>query len=90
MDPDVEARFKDIESKLSFVMQRRITQYDVVPDAIKQRAVGEGVRFIASGIEADLPTTAPATSTGTAIYFATDTGNLFCWDGAAWLSVMLT
>jgi hypothetical protein len=80
---------EDLEDQANFLQSRRITQTSLVPGAVKQRHIGEGVRFIASGIEADLPTPAPPTQLGTAIFFATDTKKLWIWDGKVWKFVQL-
>lgn len=40
--------------------------------------------YLGAGLLAARPVTPKVVSNATAIYFATDTTNLFVWDGAAW------
>ena len=63
-----------------------IGQFDVLPDAIKQRHIGEGVRFIRAGLAADRPTSGEKEG---AFYYATDTFVLSGWTGSAWKTTTL-
>lgn len=65
-------------------------QQDIKPDTIKMRHVGEGVRYIRSGLDAALPTTPEVPKNGVAIYFATDTLKLYVSNGSAWKSTTLS
>lgn len=66
-------------------VQRRITQQDIVPGAVKQRHIQGFILF--RGLEADLPDG----STEVQFYFATDTDTLYIWNpqNNGWNSVAL-
>ena len=64
-----------------------IGQFDILPDAVKQRHVGEGIRFIRFGLAADRATSGEQKG---AVYFATDTDTLGIWNGSAWVEEVLT
>lgn len=70
----------------------RIYQQDIVPGAVKQRHISEGVIFIRSGLAANRPSTltVEASQNGSAMYWATDTFALSIWTGSAWKSVTLS
>lgn len=64
---------------------RRIYQQDIAPKEVKQRHI-DGI-IVFKGVAADLPSDG---STQIQAYWATDTGVLYIWDGAAWLSTTLS
>lgn len=82
----MEDRIKKLEKQVEFLMDKRILQTDLTPDVVKMRHVGEGVRFIRSGLEADLPTVGETCLQGQPFYWATDTNKLYGWNGTAWVS----
>ncbi len=44
--------------------------------------------YIASGLDANKPTGAPSIHTGEgSVYYATDTGKLYCWTGSVWTAL---
>ena len=90
MDKDIQDRFEALEDKVRFLMEKRIIQADIVPGAIKQRAMGESNLWVRGGLEADKPTTGEGTANGYAMYFATDTLKLYCWTGISWKSTTLS
>lgn len=85
MDNDVEQRVKKLEDEVVLIQQRRTGQQMVIPDAIKMRHVGEGVRYLRSGLAANRPTSGEEPLQGSAVYFATDTNVLSIWDGNSWV-----
>jgi acetylglutamate kinase len=88
IDPDVEAMIKDLQDQVDYLMHRRVTQADVLPDSIKQRALGEANRYILTGLEIDLPT-GQLFGSSTSAFFAFDTNKLFIWNGTTWMSIQL-
>ena len=86
----MEGKLKKLEERIKLLEERRVHQTMVMPDAIRQRHIGEGVRFIRSGLAADRPTSGEEPLQGSAAYFATDTGVLSIWDGDAWLTTTLS
>lgn len=64
-----------------------MTQVEYLPDSIKQRHIGEGVRFIRAGLVASRPTTPEKDG---AVYYATDEDKLYIGDGGSWLEETFT
>lgn len=87
---DIQSKLEKLELKISELEQRRVSQLSIIPGAVKNRHVGEGVSYIFSGLSADRPTEGIMPSVGTQIYFETDTNKLYVWNGTAWKSVTLT
>jgi len=76
-----------IKQRLDALEMRRVHQSDIPPSTIKQRHMGQGNRFIRSGLEADLPSSGEGTSDNSSpVYYATDTGIIYTWNGSMWLS----
>ena len=90
MDKTLEERIKVLEQKIEELESRRIRQEMILPSVIKARHIGAGVRFIRSGLAADIPTTGEGAEQGSAIYFETDTNKLKVWNGTAWVEETLT
>lgn len=86
----LEDKIKKLEKEIESLKDKRVHQSDLTPDVVKMRHVGEGVRFIRSGLAADRPTNGEEPLQGAAVYFATDSGVLSIWDGDAWVSETLT
>jgi hypothetical protein len=87
---DIQKQIDDLKKEIEQLKQKRVFQQDVVPDAIKMRHMGEGNRFVRSGLEADLPSVPETGTDSSAIYFATDTDTLYIYNGTAWVSEVLT
>jgi len=64
--------------------QEFISQHNIPPDMVKERHMGEGIRFIRAGLVANRPTTPEKDG---AVYYATDENKLYIGDTDAWLSV---
>jgi len=77
----------EIEGMIEERVKKVIGQMDILPDSVKQRHVGEGVRFIRAGLVANRPTTPERDG---AVYYATDEDKLYVGDGSSWLSETLT
>lgn len=86
---NIEEILNKLNERITNLESKRILQQDVISDAIKMRHIGEGVRFIRSGLEENLPT-AESPKQGSSIYWATDTATLYIWDGTDWKAVTLT
>lgn len=92
MDNEIQQlkeQLKDLEDRIRTLEGKRIFQQDLVPDVVKMRHVGEGVRFIRSGLVSKLPT-AEKPMQGSALYWATDTNTLYIYNGTAWVLIPLT
>lgn len=85
-----EDELKKLRMDVDFLLQKRITQVDIVPAVIKTRHMGEANLWVRGGLEANLPTTGEGTSNGYAMYFCTDSKKLKIWTGSAWASTTLT
>ena len=78
---------QEIKRLIQEELQGVIGQFDVLPDMVKQRHVGEGIRFIRSGTAANRPTSGEKAG---AVWFATNTDVLSVWNGTTWVSETLT
>ena len=83
MDKQIEDRLKSLEDDVRFLMEKRISQVDVLPGAIKERHVSEGVRFVRGGATADKPTTGEGTMQGYAMFYDTTAKKLYIWNSEA-------
>ena len=92
VDPNEELKkqIKDLQQKVEDLTNKRITQSNLLPDVVKQRHIGEGVRYLRSGLEANLPTSGEEPMQGSAVYFCTDSKKLKIWDGSVWKSTTLS
>ena len=84
MDEDEKREMKRI---IQDELRGIIGQFDILPDMVKQRHVGEGVRFIRSGTAANRPTSGEKAG---AVYFSTDSDTLNIWNGVNWVQEILT
>jgi hypothetical protein len=82
----------EIEREIKLLKSKRITQVDIVPGAVKMRAISEGVPFVRSGATADLPTEGESTMQGAAIYFDETTNKLYIWNktDSLWKEIQLS
>jgi hypothetical protein len=85
----LQKQVEDLKVEVEKLKNKRIMQSDILPDVLKQRHIGEGVRFIQSGLAADLPEV-NIPMQGQQIFFATDTHTLYVYDGTAWRTQVLT
>jgi len=88
---DYEKLISELSERVSNLESSRVHQSDIPNATIKQRHIGEGNRFIRSGLESNLPTEGEGTSpNSTAYYFCTDTNKLKIWNGTIWVSATLS
>ncbi len=87
---DFKKQLKELSQKVENLTTRRIKQQDILPGSVKQTHISEGVKFIRSGLEADLPTNGEDTANGSAFYWCTDSFKLKIWTGTEWKSATLT
>lgn len=84
---EIKRQIEELAKKIKVLEEKRIYQRDIAPEGVKMRHVGEGVRFIRSGLAADRPTEGEVPLQGTAIFLATDTNVMSIWDNTngAWV-----
>ena len=92
MEKELKDRVERLEKELAELKSRRIRQEMLLPDVVKARHIGAGVRFIRSGLAANIPTTGEGSEQGEAIYFETDTNKLKVYNSTdgAWVSTTLS
>ena len=76
-----EEQIKDIKALIKEELRGSLSQSDFMPDIIKQRHVGEGVRYIRAGATTLKPTSGEKAG---ALFFDTTTNKLYIWTGSAW------
>ena len=79
----------ELKREVHLLKQRRVSQTDLINDAVKMRAMGEANRFIQVGLVADLPRGYLAGSSALC-YFAKDTNTLYIYNGTAYVSEVFT
>ena len=89
---ELQDKIKDLEDRIRTLEGKRIFQQDLMPDVIKMRHIGEGVRFIRGGITANKPTAGEKPLQGNAIYYDETTNKLYVWNTVSglWKSATLT
>lgn len=87
---ELKKQVKNLTQRVEELTNKRIRQQDILPGAVKQLHINEGVRFIRSGLEVDLPTEGEGTANGSAFYWCTDSFKLKIWTGTVWKSTTLT
>ena len=78
---------KIVDERVKVILRGVLSQQDIFPDTIKQRHIAEGVRYVRAGVAASRPTSGEKNG---AIFFATDTDELYVWNGTVWVSETLT
>lgn len=86
----LKSQLDTLQAKIANIDSKRIKQQNILPDVIKMRHIGEGVRFIRSGLAASKPTKGEKPMQGSPVYFAYDTNVLYIFNGTAWKSTTLT
>jgi hypothetical protein len=84
-DEDLNTIQKMIDKADRVQPRQKIIQSDIPPQTIKKRHIEDVV--IVFGVLADRPTDS---STGVRAYFAMDNNTLYCWNGTAWVSEVLS
>ena len=88
-----QKQIDDLTKKIESLGQKRISQADFVPGAVKNRSQGEPNSYVYSGLSANKPTTGVKLTTtgfGCSIYWSYDTHVLYIWDNVVWRSVTLS
>ncbi len=85
----MDKQIEDIKDRLKQLENKRVSQQDIVPDSIKMRHIGEGVRFVRSGTSANKPTTGETATGSVAMYYDTTDNKLWIYNGS-WRSVTLS
>jgi len=88
---NLKEEIRKLNDRIEFLEIKRLTQDSYLPDSIKQRHVGEGVRFIRGGITADKPTEGEVPMQGIAAYYDVTTKKLYLWNttNSEWDEVQL-
>jgi len=81
---ELNIKIRELSRRIESLEGRRLFQQDYINDSIKSRHIGEGVRFVRSGLEAKLPT-AEEPMQGQPVYWATDSKKLYIYTGSAWV-----
>lgn len=89
MEEKLQRQIDELKQEVERLKQRRVYQSDLAPTVVKSRHFGEGNPYFYAGLEANLPPGNVVTSSVTC-YFATDTDDLWIWNGTAWVSVTLS
>jgi len=89
VDQDLQQQITELRREVENLKSRRITQVEILPDVVKMRHVGEGVRFIQTGLASKRPTTPAKPPNSAMLWFATDTGVLSIWNIStnAWVAI---
>lgn len=90
MIDETKKLFQEIKKELEDLRFRRVFQQDIVPQAVKQRHMGEPNAYISAGLVANRPDPAEVTS-GVSAYYGLDTKKLYVWnvDNNEWDEVQL-
>ena len=85
-------KLKELEERIAKLETKRVLQQDILPDVVKMRHIGEGVRFIRGGITADKPTAGEEPMQGNAVFYDETAEKLYIWNrtSGAWVSVSLS
>lgn len=87
---ELQKQIKKLQQQVEELQTKRIYQWDIPPQVIKNRHQGEPNSYVYSGLAADRPTSGAEVTLGVSIYFATDTNVLSIWNGTSWVSETLT
>lgn len=92
MDPVLKAKLNELEREIDKLKKKRVYQTDIPRDVVKMRHIGEGVRFIQTGLAADRPTTPAEPDSSCMIWFSYDTNVLSVWNTStnAWKTTTLS
>lgn len=87
---ELEKKIESLERQLGDL--KRISQEAIRPDTIKMRHIGEGVRYVQTGLAADRPETPAEPPNSCMIYFAYDANVLSVWNTStnAWKTTTLS
>lgn len=85
-------KMEKMQKKIDQLETKRINQMDILPDVVKTRHIGEGVRFIRDGETADKPVRGEEPLQGAASFFDRTANKLWLWnrDSGTWKYVTLS
>ena len=89
---ETQQALDELFKRVALLEQKRIYQQDIANDVVKMKHVGEGVRYIQTGLAADRPTTPAEPSNSCMIWFSYDSNVLSVYNvnTDSWKSVTLT
>lgn len=76
----LEDKIKKLEQEVEKLKTRRTSQADYIPDSVKMRTIGEGVRYLRDGITANKPTEGEVPMQGAAVYYDRTAKKLYIWN----------
>jgi hypothetical protein len=87
---DLEKEIEKLKQEVEKLKTRRVGQSEVLNSAIKMRHIGEGIKFIQSGLVADLPAV-NIPMQGTQIFYAYDSKKFYAYNkvNSEWDEVQL-
>ena len=88
----LETLVEELRQELIILKQRKVYQQDVIPGAIKNRAMGEANSYVVNVLAADIPTVGTPARVGTPMMYAEDEKKLYIWStvNTAWETVTFT
>lgn len=87
LQKQIEGLKKDIDElkkRIRLVDEKRVFQQDLVPDAVKMRAMGEANRFVRAGTATNKPTVGEDATDSTAMYYDVTNHKLWVYDSGVW------
>lgn len=92
---DIYELVQNLRQEVESLKQQRVGQQMILPQAIKNRHMGEANTYIYGGLSANRPTRGNTIKAGNTIisisaYFETDTNKLYIWNNTTWKSVTLS
>ena len=83
---------EELKKEVDALKQKRVGQTDYLPDSIKGKHVGGGVRYIQTGLAANRPTTPAEPPNSCMIWFSYDSNVLSVWNisSNSWVNETLT
>jgi hypothetical protein len=88
---DFKKEMEALKKRLDLLESKRIYQQDIMPQSIKNRAMGEANSYIYGGKTAKLPTIGNVINTNSfTVYFDYQTNKLYIYNGTAFKSVTLS
>ena len=80
----LEKEIDKLKNEVKYLRERRVSQVNILPYAIKRRHLEDKVIVFGDGDRPDDDTS------GISAHFDIGTGVLSCWDGDVWLTTTLT
>lgn len=89
---ELQKQINELKKEVERLKVKRSYQQDLMPQSVKNRAMGEANTYIFNGSTANKPTTGVSVTIGTQVYFDEGANKLYIWNSTskAWKSVTLT